>query len=93
MVIQSWMRAIEQRCLRPLGRLIRRSGRRAAGGGDRLSNLERKVEELEGLVRELTGLAYLRLDEASPDAPDQLRGGAGQGISEHGVSTQTLEAA
>jgi hypothetical protein len=92
MVIRSWMRSIEQRCLRPLGRLMRRSGRRAAGGSDRLSTLERKVEELEGLVRELSGLAYLRLDEASPDVPDQLRAGAGQDISKHGGSTQTWKA-
>ncbi len=60
MSVRSWMRSIEKKWLRPLGRRLRRGrlGRRSS----RLADLETRVEELEALVRELTGLAYLQLD-------------------------------
>lgn len=67
MIIRAWARAFEQRCLRPLGRVLpwpRRGGR----VGGRLDQLERRVGELESLVRELTGLAYLALDAREPAA-------------------------
>ncbi|MFM7135583.1 MAG: hypothetical protein ACKO1M_00735 [Planctomycetota bacterium] len=65
MILRACTRAFEQRCLRPLGRLLRKARPRGAGRG-RIDQLERRVEELEGLVRELTGLAYLALDEREP---------------------------
>jgi hypothetical protein len=61
MVIRSWMRALEQRILRPLGRALPRGWR-----GRSRDQLERRVEELEHLVRELAGLVSLTLDEPSP---------------------------
>ena len=64
---RAWARAFEQRCLRPLARVLRwpRRGGRVEG---RLDQLERRVAELEGLARELTGLAYLELDGREPAA-------------------------
>jgi len=68
MSLRLWLRSLEQRCLRPLGRLARRSA--AARPPSRIERLERRVEELEDLVRELTGLAWLRLDEGREAGPD-----------------------
>lgn len=68
MSFRPWLRSLEQRCLRPLGRLARRSV--AARPPSRIERLERRVEELEDLVRELTGLAWLRLDDARQAGPD-----------------------
>lgn len=61
MTIRSWTRAIEKRCLRPLGKLLPRRPRGFTAA--RIDRLERRIAELEGLVRELTGLVYLELDE------------------------------
>lgn len=65
MPIRSWLRMIERGWLRPLGRLVRRLGRRGQAAS-RIEALEQRIEELEGLVRELTGLAWLKLD-SEPD--------------------------
>lgn len=67
MIIRAWARAFEHRCLRPLGRILRKARPRSPSGS-RIDRLERRVEELEGLVRELTGLAYLALDGAEQAA-------------------------
>ena len=67
MTIQAWARAFEHRCLRPLGRMLRKARPRSQSGS-RIDQLERRVEELESLVRELTGLAYLALDGEQPAA-------------------------
>ena len=67
MTIRAWARAFEHRCLRPLGRIVRKT-RLRNHSGSRIDRLERRVEELESLVRELTGLAYLALDGEQPAA-------------------------
>lgn len=67
MIIRAWARTFEQRCLRPLARVVRWP-RRGGRVGGRLDELERRVAELESLVRELTGLAYLELDGREPAA-------------------------
>lgn len=67
MILRAWARAFEHRCLRPLGRLLRKARPRGPGGS-RIDQLERRVEELESLVRELTGLTYLALDGREPAA-------------------------
>jgi hypothetical protein len=70
MVIRSWIRAFEKRCLRPLGRLLP-AGRRSPAG----DQLERRIAELETLVRELAGMVSLALDER---ATRRARGDAGE---------------
>lgn len=67
MTIRALAKAFEHRCLRPLGRLLRKARPRSPGGS-RIDQLERRVAELESLVRELTGLAYLTLDGEQPAA-------------------------
>jgi len=74
MIIRRWARAVEKRCLRPLGRLLPRGG--WVPGRHRIDRLEARVDELESLVRELTGLAYLRLDGPSSDRDRTASGAA-----------------
>ncbi|NBW86186.1 MAG: hypothetical protein EBR23_04990 [Planctomycetia bacterium] len=62
------IRSLERRCLRPIGRGLKRLGYRLPFlPGSRTARLERRVEALESLVRELAGLQYLRLAEAAGD--------------------------
>ena len=64
------IRSLERRCLRPIGRGLRRLGGRLRFlPGGRVARLERRVEALESLVRELAGLQYLRLADETDDEP------------------------
>ena len=61
MLIRQTLRTFEKHCIRPVGRLLKRSVRGMECSNDEVVLLEQRVAALESLVRELTGLAYLRL--------------------------------
>ncbi|MEX0669294.1 MAG: hypothetical protein WD060_02415 [Pirellulales bacterium] len=70
MLIRQTLRTFEKHCLRPMGRLLKRSVRGTQRGNDQVALLEQRVAVLESLVRELTGLAYLRLADDDPATGD-----------------------
>lgn len=68
MGLKVYVKRVERRFLRPIGRLFR-TGRKAEPAGialqERLAELERRLESLEAMVREDLGLRYLQLDGPS----------------------------